>query len=213
MDHPTREQWMEFLYDELPAQERDRLAGHLESCAECREAVGGWAAAKDRLDAWDVAAPERPRAAGRRVAVAALAAAALLVAGVAIGWLAAPRGPDVKALRAELEPALRESLAEELTAKWEASLMASQEALRQDVLSQVRQEISEAQAGTNALLVQYAQAFDGARRNDLVALARLTEQELMRTKWEVAVALANAPGSEPPSGGTPERPKNSHSTQ
>ena len=40
--------------------------------------------------------------------------------------------------------------------------------------------------------VGHRQAFDNVRRSDLLALARVTDQELRRTRWQVSNALAYA---------------------
>jgi len=197
VDHPTREEWMEFIYGEAEPADRARLEGHLKTCSDCREAADRWTGAMAGLDTWQVNVPARPKRHARVVAALAVAATVLIALGFAVGRLAAPGRADVQTLRAELEPALRASLEKELTAKWDASLTAAQETLRQDVMAQVRKEMDDAQAATNTLLAEYARAFDDVRRSDLVTLARLTEQELWRTKWQVAVALANAPYSAP----------------
>ena len=54
MNHPTREEWMSYLYDELNASERANLKTHLRGCAECAAKVSDWQAARTNLDAWQL---------------------------------------------------------------------------------------------------------------------------------------------------------------
>ncbi len=41
MNHPTREEWMSYLYDELTAEEHSGLAAHLAVCPECKTRFSG----------------------------------------------------------------------------------------------------------------------------------------------------------------------------
>ena len=48
--HPTTEEWMSFLYGELPVARHVELKAHAASCAECGLKVQGWRATMTTLD-------------------------------------------------------------------------------------------------------------------------------------------------------------------
>ena len=200
MNHPTRGEWVEYIYEELEPPEQERLAGHLEACAECRRAVEDWQAVMGGLDAWELKEPARTVRVLPRLVRWAVAAAVLIAVGYGIGRLG---GPDVAALRAELEPAIREAVLQEVEQRWQASLALSEARLRAEMDEKAVEAASAASSAAAGLITEYAQALDSVRRSDLLALARLTDQELRRTKWQMASALAYArPASGGPAGAT-----------
>ena len=88
MIHPTREDWMSYLYDELEAQPRRELEQHLAECPECRARLGEWRCTTRRLDTYDVPVPKRVRPLAQvrlRWIATAAAAAVVLCAGFALG--------------------------------------------------------------------------------------------------------------------------------
>lgn len=114
LNHPRREEWMAYLYDELPRAEKAMLAAHLRDCAVCRAEVKPWQNAMGALDSGK-AIPRR-----ERIPVAqpllkwGIAAALMLLAGFGAGRLVSPAGADTKALRAEIKAELRTELLAEL---------------------------------------------------------------------------------------------------
>ena len=101
MTHPTREDWMSYLYDELPAKERAAMDAHLQECAECRGALATWQSATRELSEWKLA-PRRKAA--RPAAVLPWAIAAAFVALAAIGGVRMMAlNKQVKELRAEVQ--------------------------------------------------------------------------------------------------------------
>lgn len=99
MNHPTHEEWMAFLYEDLEPADKSRLAAHLQSCDACRGQIQTWRATKRSLDAWQLPAT-RPTPA--RFARWAAAAAVLLVAGGTIGATLRP-APDLAAFQERLD--------------------------------------------------------------------------------------------------------------
>jgi hypothetical protein len=190
MKHPSDEEWMDYLYDELEPGARRELAAHLEECAECRRQVQEWEAAMSELDAWPAPATPQHRRSVLRRAAPWLAAAAVLVVAFVLGRISAPK-PDVHAIRDEVARGLR--------AEWQADISAAAAAVKAEMKDELRGEMNELalvtlDAANNAaarLVEDYARAFDATRRSDLLALATLTDREFARTKHQLASALAH----------------------
>src|SRR3989442_1787170 len=90
MNHPTREEWMSYLYDELTAEDHSSLAAHLAVCPDCKTRVSDWRSARKNLDAWQL--PARPgRVPFQRPLVRWAAAASLMIGiGFGVGRFATP---------------------------------------------------------------------------------------------------------------------------
>jgi anti-sigma factor ChrR (cupin superfamily) len=106
MKHPSQEQWMDYLYGELPKSQRADLAAHLKLCPSCAAQVARWGAVQDRLDEWKLpeAKPAWRYAAGVKWAIAA----AFMIAALGIGF-GAGRTSSTKALRQEMQVALQQA--------------------------------------------------------------------------------------------------------
>jgi len=115
MNHPTREEWMSYLYDELTAEEHSSLAAHLAVCPDCKTRVSDWRATWTNLDAWQL--PARPaRVPLQRPLVRWAAAAALMIGiGFGVGRFATPATANAGKIRAAIEPEIRQQLRQELT--------------------------------------------------------------------------------------------------
>ena len=115
MNHPTREEWMSYLYDELTAEEHSSLAAHLAVCPDCKTRVSDWRTARKNLDAWQL--PARPaRLPLQRPLVRWAAAAALMIAiGFGVGRFATPATANAGKIRAAIEPEIRQQLRQEFT--------------------------------------------------------------------------------------------------
>ena len=111
MNHPKREDWVQYLYGELKPDLRRQLNEHLQGCAECGEELQSWKRSLHRLDAWKL-----PRTSGRLDAATPFlkwAAAALLVLGLGFGFgRLTARHADLAKVRAQVEPGLRREFAE-----------------------------------------------------------------------------------------------------
>ena len=118
MNHPTPEDWMSYLYDEVGAVERAGLTAHLRSCPSCAAQLGHWRDTTRNLDAWPLRAREtHPRRLFARPFVQWAAAAMILLgAGFAAGKLVSAAA-DGRRLRAEIEPVIRQQLRQEFEAK------------------------------------------------------------------------------------------------
>ena len=111
-NHPTREDIVAKLYDELPPERHSEVAAHLGQCAECHKLATEWCDTMEHLDSWQLPAPEpQPEFEREPVDFARLfkwALAACLVVGLGFlgGRLSAPV-PDAAAVRAALAPELQ----------------------------------------------------------------------------------------------------------
>jgi len=59
VSHPSSEEWMPYLYGELPRQARAPLDAHLKTCHECRQHIRQWQRAMDNLNGWQWKAAQR----------------------------------------------------------------------------------------------------------------------------------------------------------
>ncbi len=218
MNHPTSEEWMSYLYDEMEATERARLAGHLQGCTQCRARVAAWQGAQRNLDQWRLA----PSRAARKTTVLARpwlkwAAAVVLFAGFGFsaGRFSMARPMDTQKLRAEIEPELRQQLRaefvqtmrEELDKSAAATLAASREQTR-GILADYAQKIENAHANDNAVISAALERLASQQADDYVSLKKQldtvavnTDVSLQRTQNQmVELAGMNTPVPTPSAG-------------
>lgn len=117
MTHPSREDLVCYLYDELDATARPAVADHLKDCAECRQTLESLQAVRRGLAEWQIA--DAPRIAAVRKARLALPTvvrwAASAAAMVALGFgLARWSTPNPEAARAAIAAEVRQELRQEL---------------------------------------------------------------------------------------------------
>ena len=170
MNHPSREEWMSYLYDELNADQSANLKAHLHTCPDCKSKVNEWQTARSGLDEWRV-----PKRRGRVVLAQpmvkwAAAAAIVLSIGVGIGRLtSAPL--DVQQVRAAIEPEMRQELRREFAQLFRDQLDKSASTTLAASTEQTRQ-----------LLAEFARAVEAKRTEDYqainAALDKLQSQRL-----------------------------------
>jgi anti-sigma factor RsiW len=133
MNHPTREELIEFIYGELSQDRNTTVACHLETCAECRAQTETWNSVRRELAVCSRPGGHAGQAPARRLRAAwlalrwAAAAAVLLLAGYGLARLAT-------SAPAEDPAALRAAVAEELRAELRADFarFAAEQSARQD---------------------------------------------------------------------------------
>lgn len=173
MNHPTSEEWMSYLYEEIEATDRAQLAGHLQGCTQCRARVAAWQGAQRNLDEWRL----EPRGRAGRATVLARpwlkwAAAIVVFAGVGFsaGRFSMARPMDLQKLRAEMEPELRQQLRAELV-----------QTMREELDKSAATTLAASREQTRGMLADYAQKIENARANDnaviSAALERLDTQQ------------------------------------
>jgi len=171
MNHPTREEWMSYLYDELTGEEHADLAAHLAVCPECNANVRSWRGLKHDLDAWQLPARTTRKSWNRPIVRWAAAAAIILIAGFGIGRLSASRAANVEQVRAALEPSLRKELRQELS-----------QLLRQQLDQSSTTTLAAAGTQTRDMLGDFVRAYEQNRADDnravYAALARLDSERM-----------------------------------
>jgi hypothetical protein len=173
MNHPKREEWVEFLYEEIAPAEKARLEQHLESCPACREQLQTWRGTMSALDAYEVAAPARPlwRRSGLRWAAAA---AAMLAIGIGLGSALQARGSSAASV-AELRARVEKAEAENAKTK--------------QLLVDLAQTMNRGRARDEAALLAMAREVELTRK-DLETVAVRTELGLKSTESQL-VRLAS----------------------
>ena len=155
MNHPTREEWMSYLYDELTAEEHSCLAAHLAVCPDCKTRVSDWRSARKNLDAWQL--PARPaRVPLQRPLVRWAAAAALMVGiGFGVGRFVTPATANAGKIRAAIEPEIRQQLRQEFT-----------QLLRDELDKAASATLAASGEQTKHWVEDYAQALEAKRTED-----------------------------------------------
>ena len=170
MNHPTREEWMSYLYDELTAEEHSSLAAHLAVCPDCKTRVSDWRSARKNLDAWQL--PARPaRVPLQRPLVRWAAAAALMIGfGFGVGRFATPATANAGKIRAAIEPEIRQQLRQEFT-----------QLLRDELDKAASATLAASGEQTKHWVEDYAQALETKRTEDSQAIyAALNKLESQR---------------------------------
>ena len=147
MNHPTREDWMEYLYGETPADLRSARAEHLRECAECRAQLDAWQQTKRALDSWETGVrPLRTRTVFSGAVRWAAAACLAVALGFVGARLATPELIDAEAMRADIardvRAALKAELREELGSEWHASLVAAQDQIYTGLYAAMRRDLA-----------------------------------------------------------------------
>src|SRR5213593_4453365 len=171
MNHPTREEWMSYLYDELTAEEHSSLAAHLAVCPDCKTRVSDWQAVRRNLDTWQL--PAKPARAPLQRPLIRWAAAAALILGIGFGAgrFATPATANAAKIRAAIEPAIRQQLRQEFT-----------QLLRDELDKAASATLAASGEQTKHWVEDYAQALETKRTEErqaiYAALNKLEEQRL-----------------------------------
>lgn len=194
MNHPSCEQWMAYLYGETTPAARADAEAHLYVCPECKRQVEGWRGTMASLDQWRL--PKRTRAVARPSLVKwAIAATVFLGVGLGLGRLGLSSEREVQKIRAELLPALRAELKQQMAQEVESSWQNHQAKFSAAMLDQMHREVASATNGTlvaaNAETRRQLQDLDQtwsvsrvADRQEMLGLYnRLDRQRLADRAW------------------------------
>jgi len=218
MSHPTREEWMSYLYDESNGEHRANLAAHLAVCPECKASVATWRSTMRDLDEWRL---QKLLAGTHRYwPLLRWAAAAVVVLGLGFGFgrVSAPASAGAEQVRAVLEPSIRQQLRkefamllqDELERSSKATLTASGAQTR-ELLGDFAKVADQNRADDNRLVSAAIEKLDAQRladytslKRDLDTVAVYSEAGLLQTRQQL-VQLAGYTG---PNGNSSTEPQN-----
>jgi hypothetical protein len=188
MNHPSQEEWMSYLYGELPAEKRADLKAHLQICQQCQIPVDSWQGAMRELNSWNLSKATTQAITANPLFKWGIAALLVLSFSFGFGRLSARTAPDLKQIQTALTPALREQLRKELTADLQSALSASSVAITNEFRRGLRSEFEQWAAGsinnskleTERVLATLVQSGDALRQEDhqtVLALVQKLEQQ------------------------------------
>lgn len=185
MTHPRPEDWMSYLYGELPREEKTRLKAHLNGCAGCRIDLKRWQGAMKSLDQWQIGAPRRvPVGVWEPALKWGMAAALALGIGFGAGRYILPASANAVVLRASLKSEIRSELLADLKqqqVRFDEYKKNAEEA-RQEDNRLILTAINKVAAGHQAELASF--------RKDLETVAVRTEYNLRQAQQQI-VTLAS----------------------
>ena len=192
MNHPPQEEWMGYLYGELPAAENARLAAHLGQCAHCMGRMEKCRDTMRQLSEWKLPPSLRVRR-GRRFPRWAAAAALALGLGLALGWT------QSRSARSREAAALKTELRQELQTEFAAQLAQQ----RAQVLAEAGRIVDEKRIEDNRAIFTALREMGAQQRADLDSfhkeletMALLTETSFRQAQQQI-VNLAGAAGPNP----------------
>jgi hypothetical protein len=195
MKHPTPEDWMDYLYHELPAEKAGTLDRHLRECPECQTAVASWKLAGTEMSHWSLTPqPSQWRTPARSIAWAAAAAAVVLLAAGA-GRLTATRSTDTTQIARAIEPLVRAQVESELQHRVDDRVNAALERNNREtsqLVSQLIENVNSARASDRVEVINLLSKFEtdqnarmAAMRADLETVAVVGESRLRSAQQEI----------------------------
>ena len=182
MTHPSGEDWMSYLYDELPATARSRMRDHLEACEECRVKLEGWERMSRSLDEFTL---PRHSHTSRQSRLSRWAIAAGFVAFAAAGAMhVAALNREVKQLRAEFNAVVTQERGQQVKGV-NAEVQALITAVAQRLEAQRLADHQTTLGALQRLTRQHAEDYT-ALRVELETVAILTEAGLQRAQNQIA---------------------------
>ena len=196
MTHPTREEWITYLYDEFDKETRANLTAHLHVCPDCKTTLGKWRGTMAELNEWKVSARSKSISIETARPILRWAAAALIVLGFGfgVGRLSSTGSANVAKMQATLLPVLRQELQREFNADLQAALNTERSTLATDFQRQLRAGFEVWAANTTAasnletrrLLVEFVQSYKPARADDLRATLAVLQKADKQYRAEYA---------------------------
>ncbi|MDX1951679.1 MAG: hypothetical protein SFY81_05815 [Verrucomicrobiota bacterium] len=127
MNHPSPEEWIDFLYEEIDEKTANRLKKHLHDCSQCRAQLNQWEQSRALLNRWKIEVPHRPAS---LPAWMQWAAAVLIL--FSVGYFS---GKEVHSA-ANQEQRLAKNVKAEIQAQLAIALQAAEAQWKQDVSRQ-----------------------------------------------------------------------------
>jgi hypothetical protein len=189
MTHPSREEWMNYLYNELQKPKKVELDVHLQDCDECKVNIDRWRAVMAELDAWQLPQEQNrvPNMSRRAWLLVRWVAAAVLMitAGYTAGWVSAGLSLDMEHLKNDLEislkpslqTAVQQSLFEQMDNNWKLILANNNAQFRKEFENFKKQ-----------ILLQHNHDLDESAAKILAVSGAVTNQLLRELIYEIQVA-------------------------
>lgn len=102
VNHPSAEEWMSYVYREVPLERAAELRSHLEGCTACSEKLNRWCTNLAALDEWKLPVLQRRKTSAWRPATFvkwAAAATLLLCVGFAVGQASSSNARELSDLK------------------------------------------------------------------------------------------------------------------
>ena len=182
VNHPSAEDWMGFLYGEMPTARRRELGDHLSQCPTCRQQLKSWRAGMSALDEWELPVIRRPQPHWQPALKWASAAAVVLCIGFLLGRQTSNAASELAALKASVA-----RISETVERDREAS-----------AVNAIDEATAVAQAEVARLMTDYTHAAEAVRAEDrrTTSLAlRQMELRLSRLRTELETVAVNTEGS------------------
>lgn len=112
MNHPTSEDWVQFLYNEQTPEKHCEMEQHLSTCQKCHDQIIALKGTMARLDEWKIPQRKRDTTNFAPLLKWAVAACLILLLGFVAGRVSAK--PDMDQIRAAIKPELKRELKQEL---------------------------------------------------------------------------------------------------
>ncbi|MDB6039868.1 MAG: hypothetical protein JWM99_3709 [Verrucomicrobiales bacterium] len=199
LTHPSPEQWMEYLYDEVSPNQRQTLSVHAETCELCSARLANWERARALLDkdGNSTTTIRKMRSSGFLKWAAAFAILACGIYGTVKGTVNAHQIAD---LRNSVAQSVRSTLESEIKSKLAAQQTETMESLRTE-LAKIREDAaiawrtsdrqlldsiaaitSDTRAKDREFLISALQQLEEKRSNELAALRKELETVAVLTE-------------------------------
>lgn len=184
MNHPGQEEWMAYLYDETPDDDREFMEAHLQECDDCRERVAAWQGVMGELDRWELPVERKRVRGGLRLLAGALAALLLVALGLAAGLWAAPARLEPAEFRATVDRAVNEAVTGEVERVLQSELADSNARLRKELRARLvgdmralaAESVAASEAVTVRIVGEFYDSLEQSRRRELRVIGSLLER-------------------------------------
>jgi hypothetical protein len=178
MKHPNPEQWMEFLYGELPRAARKELEQHLAVCQLCAREKTEYERTMSRLGKWklETSAPVQTQSEWLRIGKWAAAAALLVSTGFATGRFSSPQ-LNPEEIQAQVAKPIEEKISRDLREKLDREVQLAMERELQGIRARIQLIAEKASADLSLNQEQLAAALAALRERDSALYASLEQLE------------------------------------
>lgn len=179
--HPSDQEWMDYLYDEMASAEKTALEAHVKDCPPCQEKRDGMRGTQRSLDEWQVIVPAKHEFTAPWQPALKWAAAAVLLVTTAFATARISRPTvDIAALQAQLAKPLEARVEQEVQRASEQALAAVKEKLRLELAVKFQEiadkAVAEATANNKRQLDELSATLAVLRDQDRNALASALEE-------------------------------------